>query len=86
MNYKDVRLINESRISFSLSCEFPNTFDLTDAIEDSKNSEDLLYRLRGIESYIKKFSLDRETETYIRYKLIANMCDNVYYLMVYKGE
>ena len=84
MEYKDVRLIDSSKTLFSLANEFPDVLRLTDAIEDAKDSEDLLSRLKTIPSYIKEFSLDRETPEYIRYKLVARMCDNIYYLVVYK--
>lgn len=84
MRYSDVILKSERGILFSLSNEFPDEFQLTDAIEDAKDANDLLNRLRKIDSYIKEFSLSRETDAYIRYKLIANMCNNEYYLIIYK--
>lgn len=84
MKYTNIDLINRERRSFAISNEFPDVIALTDAIEDAKDSEDLLEKLKGITSYIKTFSLDRVTDTYIRYKLIAHMCDNEYFLIVYK--
>lgn len=82
MTYSNILLTSKQGINFSLSNEFPNQFELTDAIEDAKNNEDLVKRLRGIHSYIKTFSIDRVTESYVRIKLIANMCDNEYYLII----
>ena len=84
MNYKSVILTDKNRTNFALSNEFPNTFELTDAIEDAKNVKDLLVKLPRIKSYIKSFSLDRETDTYIRINCIAYMCNNHYYLLIYK--
>ena len=89
MKFKDVRLTGGyGGCGYSLSNEFPNTFDLTDAIEDAEDSNDLLERLKKIKSYIREFSLDRETPEYIRYKVVEAMCYplNVLYLIVYKGE
>ena len=71
-------------IPLSLSNSFPNVFKVTDAIEDAKDSKDLLNRLREMDSYVKTFDLDRETSNYIRYKLVTNMCNNVEYLIIYK--
>ena len=84
MNYKNVRLSGRDGTPFALSNEFPKTTELTDAIEDAKDENDLVKRLKGIYSYIKTFTVERVTENYIRIKCIANMCDNEYLLIIYK--
>ena len=84
MKYKSIALRNERGTPFALCNLFPNVFDVTDSIEDSGCGQPLLKKLQGIRSYVKTFILERETREYIRYKLIAQMCDNVYYLIIYK--
>lgn len=84
MKFERIYLTDSNRTPFALSNEFPDTFALADTIEDSKDAAELVRKLPSINSYIKKFSLDRETEDYIRIKCIAHMCDNEYILVIKK--
>ena len=84
MNYKNVSLTSRGGTPFALSNEFPETTELTDAIEDAKDEYDLVNRLKKINSYIKTFTVERVTENYIRIKCIAYMCNNEYLLIIYK--
>lgn len=82
MQYTDIKLITPSGIPCALSNEFPDVTDVTDAIEDSRDANELLEKLRKIKSYCKTITLDRARSNYLRYKLIANMCNNVSYLII----
>lgn len=82
MQYTDIKLITPSGIPCCLSNEFPDVTGVTDAIEDAKDANDLLERLRKIKSYCKTITLDRARSNYLRYKLIANMCNNISYLII----
>lgn len=53
-----------------------------DAIEDSKNAEDLVRRINGLRIF-RKFTLSRETDSYVRLKGIDNL-GNVSYLVIHK--
>lgn len=84
MNYTGIRLRTERGISLSLSNEFPNVNDVYDAVEDAKDANDLVSRLRKVKSYLKSMTLERDSESTIRIKCIANMCNNVSYLVINK--
>ena len=53
-----------------------------DAIEDSKNAEDLVRRINGLKIF-RKFTLSRETDSVVRLKGI-DCWGNVSYLVIHK--
>lgn len=84
MNYSRIDLRTAAGIPLSLSNEFPNVHDVYDAVEDANDANDLVKRLTNMESYLKSITLERDSETTIRLKCIANMCNNVSYLTIKK--
>lgn len=82
MQYSNVKLITPNGVNCALSNEFTNVTQVTDAIEDSKDANELLEKLRKTKNYCKTITLDRTRSNYIRYKLISNLCANVSYLII----
>lgn len=85
MKYSKIRLTTPSGVALSLSNDFSNVYEVEDAIEDAKDAKDLERKLNNkseISSYLKSVTLEREGENSVRYKCIANMCDNVHYLTI----
>ena len=71
MDYKSISLYTPSGILLALCNEFPQVYQLQDAIEDSNSPEELETKLRSeVGSYAKQITLDRTTDKYIRYKLV----------------
>lgn len=84
MNYKEIRLRTDKGIGISLLDKFDSILEVEDAVEDSKDSKDLLSRLKKTKNYFKLIELDRENEDMIRFKCVACLCGNECYLIVNK--
>ena len=84
MTYKDIRLYTEGGVSLAVCNTFPKPYRLEDAVEDAASPDELEAALNTtVESYTKKITIDRITPTYIRYRVVCNMCNNIELLYVY---
>ena len=70
MKYKSIELKTKEGILLALTNLVDNVFDLFDIVEDSDNGNEILPKLQNIIN-IKNICLDRETDTYIRFKMIG---------------
>ena len=84
MEYKSVELRSKGNILLALYNIIKDVFDLFNAIEDSDNSKDFLERFACLHTDVDEIVLDRETNRFIRYKLIKYVPDNIEYLIIYK--
>lgn len=87
MKYTRLDLYNKAATPFSISNEFQDIAQVEDAIEDGKNAADIADRLLNqTDNFLKIIEVDRETDEYIRLRLTANMCNNIYYLKIWKAK
>lgn len=81
---KNAKLTNQigARLSWTFICNTCSVVDIEDAIEDSRNGQELLKAINALGTY-EKFSLDRETDAMVRLK--ATDCfGNLRYITAYK--
>ena len=86
MTYTNIRLYTASGIPeamenlwFRTDCSL---VEIQDAVEDAKNSKDLLRRIQQMK-LLRKFTFDRENEQKIRFKG-TDCWDNISYLEIRK--
>ena len=86
MTYTNIRLYTADGIPeamenlwFRHECSL---VEIQDAVEDAKDSKDLLQRIRRMK-LLRKFTFDRENEQRIRFKG-TDFCDNISYLEIRK--
>ncbi len=60
-----------------------SVMDIYDAVEDSATASELVQKINSLD-LLRRFTFDRETETYIRLKAVDTL-GNVSYLIVSKG-
>lgn len=79
---RKARFFNASRTPLAWSNDFDNVEHLHDAIEDSTNAKELVKNVNSVARFLR-FSVDRETEEYVR--LIAKDCfGNLRYIKAWK--
>jgi len=86
MTYTNIRLYTASGIPEAMEnlwfrCEC-SLVEIQDAVEDAKDSKDLLRRIQRMK-LLRKFTLDRENEQKIRFKG-TDCWDNISYLEIRK--
>lgn len=86
MTYTNIKLYTASGIPEALSnlwfrheCSL---VEIQDAVEDAKDSKDLLRRIQRMR-LLRKFTFDRENAQRIRFKG-TDFCDNISYLEIRK--
>lgn len=84
MTYTNIKLYTANGIQeamenlwFRTDCSL---FEIQDAVEDAKDSKDLLRRIQRMK-LLRKFTFDRENEKRIRLKG-ADLCGNISYLEI----
>ena len=86
MTYTNIRLYTASGIPEAISNLWFRTdcsaVEIQDAVEDAKDSKDLLRRIQRMK-LLRKFTLDRENEQKVRFKG-TDCCDNISYLEIRK--
>lgn len=79
---RSAKFFNASHTPLAWSNDFDNVEHLHDAIEDSTNAKELVKNVNSVARFLR-FSVDRETEEYVR--LIAEDCfGNIRYIKVWK--
>ena len=84
MTYTKINLYLDNGIPEALSNLWYGTdssvMEIRDAVEDAKNSKELLNRIQKMK-LLRKFTIDRENEKRIRFKGM-DFCGNISYLEI----